>query len=78
LLRCVVRPGYDVAQHDFPFLLDRAAQLKIADFDYLGRDSAVRSKLSRIQVRIGFPRLSLCVSCALLLLLPCLLSDRVG
>jgi len=29
--------GYNIAGFDFPYLLDRAKALKLADFNYLGR-----------------------------------------
>lgn len=38
--------GYNIVNFDIPYLIDRAAQLKVKTFPYLGRQKAVASKVA--------------------------------
>jgi DNA polymerase delta subunit 1 len=38
--------GYNIANFDLPYLLDRAKALKVSDFPYLGRLKGMASSLT--------------------------------
>lgn len=48
--------GYNIANFDLPYLLDRAKALKIPDFAYLGRLEGEYERFQRLMNQVFVPR----------------------